>query len=245
MFHIFSSSSIVKDSDIRGIGNTSSGLVQVITENFDAAISSQNGLCSTHSLAMLLAMQETNKPETPSGTAGIRRLTISEMKQPITEDTPIVRYSGPKKPQMPTKETTRAILLLKVLAQPVIQLSRAQFLDFKFFKAVVTDTDTPEFGAFNMKLAREQGQSAQLARRAIYTPLIDITPADSDKMMTAMVEAQKLTKQCGQEFTVFTNDQQFHKVAVNVMWVYPEKISLFVPWLGGMHMLMSFVVWAA
>ncbi len=135
----------VKDSDIRGIGNTSSGLVQVITDNFDATISSQNGLRSTHSLAMLLAMPETNKPETAGGVAGIRRLTISEMKQPITEDAPIARYSGPKKPQMPAKEATRAVLPLKVLAQQVIQLARAQFLDFKFFKAVVTDTDTPEY----------------------------------------------------------------------------------------------------
>lgn len=72
-------------------------------------------------------------------------------------------------------------------------------------------------------------------------PLIDMSPADPDTMMTAMVEAQKLTKQCGQQITVFTNDQQLYKVAVNVMWVYPEKFSLFIPRLGGMHMLMSFV----
>ena len=186
-------------------------------------------------------MPEANKPETAGGDTGIRCLTISDMKQPITEDAPIARHSGPKKPQMPTKEATRAILLLKVLAQQVIQLSCAQFLDFKFFKAVVNDTDTPEFGGFNTKLAKEQGQSAQPAIRAIYTPLIDMTPADPDTMMTALVEAQKLTKQCGQEFTIFTDDQQLYKVAVNVMWVYSEKFSLFVSRLGGMHMLMSFV----
>jgi len=90
--------SAVKDSDIREFGNASSGLVQVVTDHFDATISSQNGLRSTHSLAMLLAMPETNKPETAGGADGIRRLTISEMKQPIMEDAPIARYSGPKKP---------------------------------------------------------------------------------------------------------------------------------------------------
>ena len=68
-----------------------------------------------------------------------------------------------------------------------------------------------------------------------------MTAADPDTMMAAMVKAQKLTKQCGQQFTVFTNDQQLNKVAVNVMWVYPEKFSFFVPRLGGMHMLISFV----
>ena len=57
------------------------------------------------------------------------------------------------------------------------------------------------------KLSREQGQSAQPATRAIYTRLIDMTPADPDTMMTAMVQAQKLTKECGQEITIFTNDQ--------------------------------------
>ena len=72
MLQIFSSSiAAVKDLDIRGIGNASSGLVQVITDNFDATISSQNDLRSTHSLAMLLAMPDTNKPETAGGAAGI------------------------------------------------------------------------------------------------------------------------------------------------------------------------------
>jgi len=107
---------------------------------------------------------------------------------------------------MPTKEASRAIVPLNLLAQQAIQLSRAQFVDFSFFKAVVTDTDTPEFSGFNTKLAKEQGQSAQPATRAICTILNDMTPADPDTMMTAMVKAQKLTKQCGQEFTVFTDD---------------------------------------
>ena len=229
----------VKDTNIRGMDNSSNGLVQVVSDNFDATISSQNGLRSTHSLAMLLAFPQTKNPA--AITSGIRRLTVNEMKQPVAEDVPIERYSGPKKPQMPTKEATRTILPLMVLAHQVVQLSRARFLDFKFLKHVISDTDTPEFGGFNTKLAREQGQSAQPATRAIYTPLIDMNPADPDTMMTAMVEAQKLTQQRGQQVTVFTNDQQLYKVAVNVMWVYPETFSLLVPRFGGMHMLMSFV----
>ncbi len=145
------------------------------------------------------------------------------------QDSPTVRHSGPKKTQMPIKEATHAILPLKVLAHQIIQLSRSQFLDFKFLKAVVTDTDIPEFSGFNTKLAREQKQSARPATKAIYTPLIDMTPADPDTMMSAVVEVQKLSKQCGQNYTVFTNDQQLYKVTVNVMWVYPEMFSCFVP----------------
>ena len=85
-------------------------------------------------------------------------------------------------------------------------------LDFDFLRRVITEPNTPEFG--------EQGRSAQPATRAMYTPLIDMTPADPDTMMTAMVQAQKLTKEYGQEITIFTNDQQLYKVAVNVTWVY-------------------------
>ena len=224
VLHFKSSATVaaVKDTNIRGMDNSSNGLVQVVSDNFDATISSQNGLRSTHSLAMLLAFPQTKNPA--AITSGIGRLTVNEMKQPVAEDVPIERYSGPKKPQMPTKEATLTVLPLMILAHQVVLLSRAQFLDFKFLKHVVSDTDTPEFGGFNTKLAREQGQSAQPATRAIYTPLIDMNPADPDTMMTAMVEAQKLTQQCGQQVIVFTNDQQLYKVAVNVMWVYPEKL---------------------
>ena len=144
-----------------------------------------------------------------------------------------------KKPQMPPEEATRAVLPPHVLAHQAIQLSRTHVLDFDFLKRVITEPNTSEFSGFNTKSSREQGQSAQPATRAIYTPLIDMTPADPDTMMTAMVQAQKLTKECGQEITTFTNDQQLYKVAVNVTWVYRDRFSLLIPRLGGMYLLMS------
>ena len=75
----------------------------------------------------------------------------------------------------------------------------------------------------------------------MYTPLIDMVPSDPTTMMTAMVEAQNLTRQSGYVFTVFTADQQLYRVVVNVMWVHPEWFPNFIPRHGGMHMLMSFV----
>ena len=39
----------------------------------------------------------------------------------------------------------------------------------------------------------------------------------------------------------FTNDQQLYQVAVNITWVDQSMFSMFVPRLGGMHMMMSFV----
>ena len=72
-------------------------------------------------------------------------------------------------------------------------------------------------------------------------PLIDMTPSGPTTMRTGMTEAQKLTWECGQTFTVFTDDQQMYMVMVNVIWSYPEQLTTFIPRLGGMHFLMSFI----
>ena len=77
--------------------------------------------------------------------------------------------------------------------------------------------------------------------RAVYTPPIDMVSSHPDTMMTGMVESQRLTNSCGQAVTIFTNDQQLYNVAVNVMWVHPEQFVNFIPRLGGMHMLMSYI----
>ena len=69
---------------------------------------------------------------------------------------------------------------------------------------------------------------------------IDMTPSDPDTIMSAMIEAQRLTNACGQTITIFTNDQQLYRVAVNVT-CYPRLFTNFVPRIGGMHFLMSFV----
>ena len=57
----------------------------------------------------------------------------------------------------------------------------------------------------------------------------------------AMIEARCITKHTGQSMTVFTADQQLYRMAVNVVWVYPELSDYFVLRLGGMHALLSFV----
>jgi hypothetical protein len=56
-----------------------------------------------------------------------------------------------------------------------------------------------------------------------------------------MVEEQKLATHTGHVYTVFTADQQLYRVMVDVMWIYPELFCNFIPRLGGMHLLMSFV----
>jgi len=69
-----------------------------------------------------------------------------------------------------------------------------------------------------------------------------MTPADPDTMLTAIVEAQKFTKLSVHKFTVFTDDQQLYKATMNVMCVYPKRLSWVCATAGVIHIMMTFVV---
>ena len=90
--------------------------------------------------------------------------------------------------------------------------------------------------------SREQGHTVRPATKAIYLPLVDMTPAEPDTMLTTMVESQRLTNLTGQVYTIFTNDQQLYRIVVNVTWTYPAQFHNFIPRLGGMHTMMNFAV---
>jgi len=65
--------------------------------------------------------------------------------------------------------------------------------------------------------------------------------SDQDTILTALDKAVKITAQHGQAFTVCTSDLKLYRVAVDILWAYPDQFSIVVLRLGGMHMLMSFV----
>ena len=232
-------SSAATDKGLRGISDHSSGLIQVIADNFDTDISSQNRLQSTHSLAVLTTQKNKSTPDDSDPVQTIRRLREEEMKTEVEADVPIVHFQGPKKPAMPQMNAKRVVPPLRVLAQQRILVQRANQLDFKFLECVINDPKVPE--CFNTKMSREENHSLKPGTSVAYTPLIDMVPSDPTTIMTAMFEARQITKQTGQPITVCTAYQQLYRVAVNVVWMYPEFSDDFVLGLGGMHTLMSFV----
>ena len=147
---------------------------------------------------MLLAFKE-DASELHTDDTTIRRLTREEMKLPVAEDIAVQRYRGPKKPDMPVQMAQRAVLPLHVLAHQTVQLTRSRRMDFDFLKRVTSEVNVPEFAGYNVQLCRQQGQSVKPATKALYTPLIDMDPADPDTMLTAMVEGQRMTNECGQQ----------------------------------------------
>ena len=224
-----------------GISNSKGVLTQVVADNFDANISSQNGLQSTHALAILLTQVHEHQHNNSSETNDIKRLTKTEMTDDILPDVTVQRYNGPQKPCMPVHAATHSPLPLKVLTRQYISLQRAQTFDFTFLKAIVSTPGTPEFNGFNTCSAREQGHATKPKTKAVYLPLIDMAPAEPDTMLTAMIEAQRLTNMTGQAYTIFTNDQQLYRIVVHITWVYESQFINFIPRLGGMHTLMNFV----
>ena len=63
------------------------------------------------------------------------------------------------------------------------------------------------FGSFNTQSSREQGHSIKPSTMAVYLPLIDMNPCHPDSMLSAMVAAERFSKQCGQYITVMTKSQ--------------------------------------
>ena len=163
------------------------------------------------------------------------------MPEAIDYTVDIEHYRGPKKPVMPAEKARKSVPSLKFLASMEISLTRAQETDFAFMQDVIVSDNCPEFNGYNTRHCREAGQYVNAKTNADYLLLIDMTPSDPDTIMTALCKAQSVTGKYGQDFTVFTGDLQLYRVAVNIIWAYPEKFNNVVLRLGGMHLLMSFI----
>ena len=208
-----------------------------MADNFDVNISSQNGLQSTHALAILPTQMQTHQSLDNCGTSNaITRLKKDEIKDEIAPDVPIQRYKSPHKPDMPANLACRSPLPLKILAREIISVSRAHATNLSFMKSVVTDTGTSEFNGYNLKQSREQDHAICPYTKAVYLP------AEPNTILTTMVGSQRLTTMTGLVYTIFTNDHQLCCIAVNMTLVYPDRFQNFIPMLGGMQTLMRFAV---
>ena len=56
-----------------------------------------------------------------------------------------------------------------------------------------------------------------------------------------MIDVEKVSRNAGQEYSIFTCDQQLYRVTLDIIWTNPDRWKCFYPRLGGMHWLMSFV----
>ena len=233
----FKKSAAVAASATSSIQNSTS-MVQIVVDNFDANIHSPNGKTSTHSLAMIAIQpshaSDVNEPQI------IPRLKRAEMKLSRPDnDSDSLNYIGQNKPNMP--DVPQAIIPEDVKAREQVSCNRARELDLNFFKDIVSSRECPEHNGYNTQVCRDQGHSVQPKTNVVYLPMIDKPPATNSTMMDAMIKAKAVTLETGQEFVVFTADQQLYKIAVHIQWDNPEMFQNFYLRLGGMHLLMSYV----
>ena len=217
--------------------NNTSGLIQIVVDNFDTPIASMNGKSSTHSLAMII-MQPFNEETESETTYSFRRLKRSDMSQHIENDTELLVHIGDRKPHMPHLSVE-----LPSSQNDGLELasrSRAKENDFAFFQDISKSENCPEFNGYNTKICREQGHTMCQKTHVQYLPLIDVPPADPSTILTALVKAQTLMADKGQQYVVFTCDQQLYRIALQVIWNHPDRFNNIIIRLGGMHLLMSF-----
>lgn len=230
-----------KSVTAQGLSSNENGLVQVVVDNFDADISSQNGKISTHSLAMLITQTLENDTTEHSNDNVIRRLNKAEMSEKIDFNPEIETYQGPKKPNVLSSEIQEQTLSDDDQHRLNISMQRAKEMDLAFFTDIITNEKCPEYNGYNVKYCREHGHSSKPKTNAVYLPLIDMVPSDPSTIQTALKEAQIESRKCGQDYVVFTGDLQLYRVAAHVIWAFPEQFDNVILRLGGMHTLMSFI----
>ena len=127
------------------------GLIQIIADNFDAHIHSQNGLKEKHSMASIIA-QPAPKSELPN--SSISRLKKDEVKTVKLKETTIEYFKGQKNPAMPESFSKYKVMSLKTLCNQAVSLKRAKVDDLTFILKSHASELTPDFNGYNCKNLR-------------------------------------------------------------------------------------------
>ena len=213
------------------------GMVQGISDNFDANLCTQNGVKQTHCMATIITQNASEiRERTP-----IPRLSKAECTKAAFDDAEIHVFSGEKTPKMPSSHAKVNVLPLKMLCQIIISRGKAECSDFRFLKESATQNNIPDYGGFNNKMKREEGYEIKQKSNIFYQALIDKKPADPSTVLTVMHSVKRTCSKAGQEFAVLTCDQQLYRIMLDIIWNEPERWRNFYPRLGGMHMLMNFI----
>ena len=146
------------------------------------------------------------------------RLSHSDVNLPIDDDedeTPL-HYAGEKKHHMP--ELPEVHLPDEFKTHQRISNDRAAELDFHFMQDMNTLPNCPDYNGYNTKVCCEQGHILKTKTKIVCLSLIDKAHADPATIMSSLLKAQAVTGATGQEYVIFTGDQQLYRVAVHVMW---------------------------
>ena len=141
----------------------------------------------------MLITQPTNPSDDDQNTGeSIPKISKSDMSREKDFEIPEQRYQGPKIVPMPDNCSKKSVLPLNVLCSVILSERRANELDIAFLRDITNNEACPEYNGCNTMVTRQQGVSMQPKTKAVYLPLIDMTPSDPDTIMTARHEAKRL-----------------------------------------------------
>ena len=219
--------------------DSQNGLIQGVSDNFDANLSTQNGLKQTHSFASVI-LQHRKVPQEDKREA-IPKLKKCDLASAKLKEPEMKIFKGQKKPSMPKSYAQRGALRLRIVCSQSIMVARSEAIDFQFMKEILTQPSVPDFAGYNTKQMRESVQIMKTKSKLIFRPLINKTPSDPSMMLTVMCDIEDASHQAGQPVTVFTCDQQLYQVIMDIIWEDPVRWKYFYACIGGMHWLMIFV----
>ena len=191
------SAAAVANSPLRRVDlEASHGLIQGVSDNFDASIFSQNGLVQTHSMATILIQPSMKNTLTrPS----IPRIKKDQMKSIKIQDVKMQNHIGQKKPAM-TTSYRKNILPLKVLSYQSLVVHVSKTKDCDFIKSILKSDDVPDHHGFSTKVAREMGQEVGPKSNILFRPLINKPPSDPSTVLTCMHDVEKKQMKLGKIF---------------------------------------------
>lgn len=237
-FQSSAADSTYENSENSGDFNSEDGLVQIVTDNHDESLASYAGVKEHHSTAVI-AVLTPNSSDINNISETIPRLPWKQKHRQRQVNT--YRYEGPKKPLMPVAfaDINTELSASKKTLQNV-NIARAEQLDFEFLKTI-SSGKCPEYNGFNTRICREQGHAVQPASIVCFKPLIESKPSDLTTMKSVMMESIRLTKACGQTFTILTADQQLYKLIIDNLWNSPEAFPNFYAIMGGFHIVINII----
>ena len=194
------------------------GLVQIIIDNFDAEISSQNCRLQCHYMAMLATQYQLhmNNLDGLDPNSTIPRLTKEEMKHPIPCETPITVYKGAKKVNMPLFVTNRYKIAEEHIASQAVSLANARHIDFSFLKDILFKEGTPEYNGYNTQICRNKGTKPAPKSVIAYLPLLNMKPTDRTTVLTSINKGFEVTRNSNQDILVITADAAIYKIIVDI-----------------------------
>ena len=126
-FKVSPASSDNNDKDVRA----RDGPIQIVADNFDAHIYSQNGLKEAHNMATIIAQPTHNHG--PSKTH-IPRLKQENLKSVVLKKTDMKYFKGQKNPPMPESFCKYEIIPLKILCRQALSLKKSRSDDVLFIR---------------------------------------------------------------------------------------------------------------